>query len=83
MTHDECVCVYLCVSQEMYSRCDERCVISVQSRSHCKHCRLLKCFGVGMRAELILSTYNNLVITPSYRTPNRHIAWTHNAQTLL
>ena len=49
----------VCV-QEIRGRCEGRCEVTVESRSYCKRCRLQKCFTVGMKRELILSTYHRL-----------------------
>jgi len=48
--------------QEIRGRCNDTCEVTVESRSYCKRCRLLKCFAVGMKRELILSKTMHLLL---------------------
>lgn len=41
--------------KEIRGRCEGKCEVTVESRSYCKHCRLQKCFVIGMKRELILN----------------------------
>ncbi|ELT97373.1 hypothetical protein CAPTEDRAFT_220526 [Capitella teleta] len=42
-------------SKNFSTKCDGKCVVSFQTRAHCRACRLQKCYNVGMRQERILT----------------------------